>query len=92
MGCYAQIEYAIPLRMRKDLSGMGLVCGCPHYLFAAGYGLLWWFGILVVSLPLGLYVVRRFYLSGQAKYFFIPFKDTREKRKKIKKKKKTMYK
>ena len=31
---------------------------------------------MVMRLPLGLSVVRRFGLSGQAKYFFIPFKGT----------------
>ena len=51
------------------------VCGCPHYLFDADYSLLDCCG-LVVRLPLGLSVVRRLDLSGQAKYFFIRFKET----------------
>jgi len=46
-----------------------------YSLFAADYSLSDCCG-LVVCLPLGLPVVRRFDLSGQAKYFFIPFKGT----------------
>ena len=52
-----------------------LVCGCPHYLFAADCILLDCCGS-VVPLPLGLLVVHHFDLSGWAKYFFIPFKGT----------------
>jgi len=64
-----------------------LLCGCPHYLFAADYSLLDCCD-LVVRLPLGLCVVRRFDLLGQAKYFFIPFKGT-SKTKKLKTNKQT---
>ena len=66
------------------LCNWGLVCGCPHYLFAADDSLLDCCG-LVVHLPWGLSVVHRFDFSCQASYFFVEFKGTTTKKKKKKK-------
>ena len=59
----------------------GLICCCPHYVFNlfSDYRLyhLDWCG-LVVCLPWGLSLVRRFDLSGQTKYFFILFKGANQ--------------
>ena len=54
--------------------GFTLLCMCSN-IFAADYSLSDCCG-LVVRLSLGLSAARRFGLSGQAKYFFIPFKGT----------------
>ena len=58
-----------------DSVQLRLILRLSHYSYDADYSLLDCYG-LVVRLPLSLSVVRRLELSGQAKYFFIPFKGT----------------